>query len=230
MISTSIRLTLADPERAQATLLERHLQAQGFAVATFEDGLQARTQLLDSGPDLALLASNLPGLSAVDLARDLRGRGATTPILVLCRGDDFVERVKALDAGADDVLATPFALEELTARLRALLRRSRMGLVLADGAELSHRDLVVNTDLRQVSRAGVPIKLSVKEYDLLLHLLRHKQQVLPRQQILLAVWGDSWVGSDNLLDVYIRYLRKKIERPDLEPLIHTVRGVGFSLS
>jgi two-component system response regulator MprA len=227
---SAARLLVAMADASQALLFERHLQARGYAVTRLADGLAARRQILDALPDLALLAKDLPGHSGVDLARELRGRGATIPILLLCPGDDFVERVKALDAGADDVLATPCALEELSARIRALLRRTRMGLVLADGSELTHKDLVVNTDQRQVSRCGVPIKLTVKEYDLLLHLLRHKEQVLPRQQILLSVWGDSWVGSDNLLDVYIRYLRKKLEGPDLEPLIHTVRGVGFSLS
>ncbi|MFQ6538117.1 MULTISPECIES: response regulator transcription factor [Aphanothece] len=226
---STARLLFADADASQALLFERHLQAQGYAVTRLADGQAARRQIVDTAPDLALLARDLPGLSGAAVARDLRARGATTPILLLSPGDDFVERVKALDAGADDVLATPCALEELSARIRALLRRSRMGLLLADGPELTHKDLVVNTDQRQVSRAGVPIKLTVKEYDLLLHLLRHKQQVLPRQQILLSVWGDSWVGSDNLLDVYIRYLRKKLEGPDREPLIHTVRGVGFSL-
>jgi two-component system response regulator MprA len=104
-----------------------------------------------------------------------------------------------------------------------------MGLNDAAGSVLRLRDLAVNTDTRSVSRAGDLLKLTVKEYDLLLYLLRHQQQVLSRQQILIAVWGDTWVGDDNLLDVYIRYLRKKLERPDLEPLIHTVRGVGFML-
>ena len=104
-----------------------------------------------------------------------------------------------------------------------------MGLNHVDGTELHYRDLTVNTDSRQVSRAANPVKLTVKEYDLLLHLFRHREQVLSRKDILFAVWGDHWVGDDNLLDVYVRYLRKKLERPDLEPIIHTVRGVGFML-
>nr|WP_277874982.1 winged helix-turn-helix domain-containing protein [Cyanobium sp. FACHB-13342] len=104
-----------------------------------------------------------------------------------------------------------------------------MGANDADGAQLIHRDLTINTDERLVSRAGLSLKLTVKEYELLLYLLRHKEQVLSRHQILTAVWGDTWVGDDNLLDVYIRYLRKKIERPELDPLVHTVRGVGFML-
>jgi two-component system response regulator MprA len=226
----AMRLVLVDADNNEAVLLERHLQVQGYRVRRFEDADHASQHILAVAPDLALVARDLPGLDGVALARQLRALGATAPILLLCRGDDYVERVKALDAGADDVLATPYALEELGARLRALLRRSRMGLFLADGAELIYKDLVVNCEQRQVSRAGTPIRLTVKEYDLLLHLLRHKQQALPRQQILHAVWGDTWTGDDNLLDVYIRYLRKKLERPELEPLIHTVRGVGFRLA
>ncbi len=139
------------------------------------------------------------------------------------------ERVAALQAGADDALGSPYALEELHARLLSLLRRARMGANDSAGSLLSYGDLLVDTDQRQVKRAGMAIRLTVKEYDLLLFLLRHQQQVLPRQRILHGVWGDTWVGDDNLLDVYIRYLRKKIERADLEPLIHTVRGVGFVL-
>jgi two-component system response regulator MprA len=151
-------------------------------------------------------------------------------LVLLLSFDHYSSRVAALEAGADDELSRPFAIEELIARLRALLRRSRMGLNHVDGVELHYRDLTVNTDSRLVSRASTLVKLTVKEYDLLLHLLRHREQVLLRQDILLAVWGDNWVGDDNLLDVYIRYLRKKLERPDLEPLIHTVRGVGFMLN
>ena len=179
--------------------------------------------------DVLLLHADLQPLSACAIAQDLRDQGSTLPIFVFTDSNHYGSRVAALQAGADDVLSIPYAIEELTARLHALLRRARMGVNDLVGSFLSYGDLVVNTDERQVVRSGQPIKLSVKEYDLLLCLLRHQQQVLSRQRILHLVWGDTWVGDDNLLDVYIRYLRKKIERPDLEPLIHTVRGVGFVL-
>jgi two-component system response regulator MprA len=192
--------------------------------------LEAATNELDSVvPQLALLAEAVPADQALQFCRQLRQSAQVLPLLLLSPTDHFSARVAALEAGADDVLSHPYALEELFARLQALLRRSRMGAHHTDGAELRYRDLVVNTDTRQVSRAGTSIKLTVKEYDLLLHLLQHREQVHPRQQLLLDVWGESWVGDGNLLDVYIRYLRKKLERPDLEPLIHTVRGVGFML-
>jgi two-component system response regulator MprA len=180
-------------------------------------------------PDGLILQAALAPLNALQLCGQLREGGSTLPILLLAQNEHFSERVAALHAGADDSLGWPYALEELHARLQALLRRSRMGVNDSAGSLLSYGDLLVDTDQRQVKRAGNPIRLTVKEYDLLLYLLRHQQQVLPRQRILHGVWGDTWVGDDNLLDVYIRYLRKKIERVDLEPLIHTVRGVGFVL-
>ncbi|EDY37505.1 two-component response regulator [Cyanobium sp. PCC 7001] len=223
------RLLLAEPNPAQGSLLQKHLEAQGFGVIRLPDRERAQRRILDACPDLALLCPDPQRLAALPLLEELRERGNTTPVLVLLPSDDYVERVRLLDAGADDVLSRPYAMEELTARVRALIRRSGMGALLADGVELAHKDLLVNTNLRLVTRAGEPVKLTVREYDLLLYLLRHKQTVLPRQQILYAVWGDSWVGNDNLLDVYIRYLRRKIDPPGLEPLIHTVRGVGFCL-
>ncbi len=228
-VPASTRLLLVDPDPRSARLIAQHLQAQGYAVTTAASTEEAFTQLNDGAPQLALLAEAVPAEQALSFCRQLRTAAQVLPLLLLSPIDHFSARVAALEAGADDVLSHPYALEELYARLQALLRRSRMGVHHTDGAELRYRDLVVNTDSRQVWRAGTPIKLTVKEYDLLLHLLQHREQVHPRQQLLLDVWGESWVGDGNLLDVYIRYLRKKLERPDLDPLIHTVRGVGFML-
>jgi two-component system response regulator MprA len=228
-LSNTARLLLADADPRRRDLLQKHLRALGYVLQIEADGLQAQDQLQSAPPDLAILDASLPQFSGLELCRRLRDNGSTLPLLVLFANDRYTERVAALDAGADDALSYPYALEELTARIRALLRRARMGVNDADGNILSHRDLTVNTVDRTVIRADSPLKLTVKEYDLLLYLLRHKEQVLTRHQILTAVWGDTWVGDDNLLDVYIRYLRKKIEKPDLDPLIHTVRGVGFRL-
>ena len=228
-VLTTARLLLADADPQRSDLLHKHLEAHGFLLHLEADGLAAERYLHDTPPDLAILDAALPQLSGVELCHQLREYGSTLPLVVLHPVDSYGDRVAALDAGADEALSFPFALEEFTARIRALLRRSQMGLHDADGTELSHRDLIINTDSRLVTRGGSSIKLTVKEYELLLYLLRHKQQTLARHQILTAVWGATWVGDDNLLDVYIRYLRKKIERPELEPLIHTVRGVGFML-
>jgi two-component system response regulator MprA len=172
---------------------------------------------------LAIVLGSDLDRSLPELCRQLRAVHAELPVLALLAGDAVAPRVAALEAGADVALSAAVATEELVAYLRALLRRS------SSSARLSHRDLSLDPSNREVQRAGESIRLTVKEFDLLAYLLEHRQQVLPRQQILKAVWGETWVGDDNLLDVYIRYLRKKIERPDLEPLIHTVRGVGFQL-
>lgn len=228
-LSNTARLLLADADSRRRDLLQKHLRALGYVLQIESDGLQAQELLHSAPPDLAVLDADLAPLSGLELSNRLRDSGSTLPLIVLISADRYTDRVSALDAGADDVLSYPFALEEFTARIRSLLRRSRMGVNDADGNILAHRDLSVNTVERSVSRAGGSIKLTVKEYDLLLYLLRHKEQVLTRHQILTAVWGDTWVGDDNLLDVYMRYLRKKIERPELETLIHTVRGVGFRL-
>lgn len=223
------RLLLADPDPGRADLLAKHLQAAGYQVQLLPDSAAVLAGVEQEKPDGLILQAAWGPQEVLQLISQLRAGGSSVPILHLTRGDHFSERVAALQAGADDALGTPYALEELHARLMSLLRRSQMGVNDSAGSLLSYGDLLVDTDQRQVKRAGMQIRLTVKEYDLLLYLLRHQQQVLPRQRILHGVWGDTWVGDDNLLDVYVRYLRKKIERADLEPLIHTVRGVGFVL-
>lgn len=229
-VASADRLLLLDPDASHASLLLKHLQAQGYHLTHCTISAELPRSLAFADLQLLLLhEGQVAADQAIALCRQLRDQGCSLPILVLTSSSHYSARVMALQAGADDVLSQPYALEELLARIQALLRRSGMGVREASGAILNYADLIVHTDTRQVSRAGQPVKLTVKEYDLLLCLLRHAQQVMPRRRLLHLVWGDSWVGDDNLLDVYIRYLRKKIERPDLEPLIHTVRGVGFVL-
>jgi len=229
-VPPTARLLLVDPDTRSSDLLTKHLQVHGFVIRAVASTDAAQQQLPAAAPQMLLISDAFPDSAALVFTRQLRAAANSIPLVLLLSFDHYSSRVAALEAGADDVLSRPFAIEELIARLRALLRRSRMGLNHVDGVELHYRDLTVNTDSRLVSRASTPVKLTVKEYDLLLHLLQHSEQVLLRQDILLAVWGDNWVGDDNLLDVYIRYLRKKLERPDLETLIHTVRGVGFMLN
>jgi two-component system response regulator MprA len=229
-VPPTAHLLLVDPDTRSSDLLTKHLQVHGFVISAVASTDAAQQQLPAAAPQMLLISDAFPDSAALVFTRQLRAAANSIPLVLLLSFDHYSSRVAALEAGADDVLSRPFAIEELIARLRALLRRSRMGLNHVDGVELHYRDLTVNTDSRLVSRASTPVKLTVKEYDLLLHLLQHSEQVLSRKDILLAVWGDSWVGDDNLLDVYIRYLRKKLERPDLETLIHTVRGVGFMLN
>lgn len=225
----STRLLLIDSDPRSANVLALHLKVQGFAVATQSSVKEAHDLIIGVCPHMVLMAESLPTHEVLALCRELRASALNLPLFLLTSSGNYLDRIIALEAGADDVLSRPYALGELIARLHALLRRSRMGLHHAEGVELRYRDLVVNTDARQVFRADEVVRLTIKEYDLLLQLLRCPGQVIPRQQLLCDVWGDSWVGGGNLLDVYIRYLRKKIERPGLEPIIHTVRGVGFMM-
>jgi two-component system response regulator MprA len=229
-VAAVARVLVVDDDHKRGALLGKHLESQGFFTVAYDPAASVQPGLvLSASLDLLILRAPLAMQSAEEICLQFRDSGATIPILVIAESPHYGKRVAALAAGADDALGDPFALEELYARLHSLLRRARMGNRDVAGNLLEHRDLSLNTDDRQVSRAGKALNLTVKEYDLLLYLLRHKQQVLPRHQILTSVWGDTWVGDDNLLDVYIRYLRKKLDAPALDPLIHTVRGVGFML-
>ena len=229
MLSDLVPLLLVDSDLRRCALLEKHLGSQGFNVVTVHDLAHVRLPGDIGRYQAFIVAMRLAGASGLDLCHSVRSVNPYFPIFMIEGGGDVRARIAALGAGADDVQSFPFSLDEFTARLRALLRRSSGVDSLPQAEILTYRDLSVNVRQRSVCRGGEAIRLTVKEYDLLSYFLRNKEQVLPRQQILHAVWGDTWVGDDNLLDVYIRYLRKKIERPDLEPLIHTIRGVGFML-
>ena len=167
--------------------------------------------------------------AAIEFIKAIRLEKDSIPIVHLLQDSHFRLRVESLKAGSDDALSFPFALEELDARIEALLRRSGMEVNRLDGAQISHADLVLNTDTREVTRADITEKLTVKEYDLLTFFLQNPNQAMARKAILRSVWGQSWTGDDNLLEVYIRYLRKKIERPGHDKLLQTVRGVGYML-
>jgi DNA-binding response OmpR family regulator len=175
---------------------------------------------------------NLPDFTGIDICQRIRSSGVTTPILMLTGHDDIADRVKALDAGVDDYLTKPFSIEELMARLRAMQRRAEFFSKEGTSGQpllLEVGDLRLHTGTRDVRRGDREIQLSVKEYDLLHFLMRGRGRVLERAEIMRGVWGENFYGDDNLLDVYIRYLRQKIETKDQPTLIHTVRGVGFIL-
>ena len=228
------RVLLADDEPRLAELLQLELDVEGYEVSVAENGasglIKARSEPY---PNLIILDWNLPDFTGVDVCQRIRSSGINTPILMLTGHDDVTDRVKALDAGVDDYLTKPFSIEELMARLRAMQRRAGKfsGKTVAEEIPetLQISDLKMNTSTRDVTRGDRKIQLSVKEYELLRFLILGAEKVHERDAIMKAVWGEDFFGDDNLLDVYIRYLRQKIEQKDAATLIHTVRGVGFIL-
>jgi two-component system response regulator MprA len=203
--------------------LQRNLELEGYSVVTAESGTPALSLVPDV--DLVILDLNLPGLDGVEVCRRIR-YSSDVPVLMLTARDQIDDRVEGLDAGADDYLVKPFAAEELLARVRALLRRSIGG---DEPTTVRFEDLTIDTEGRQVRRGDRLLELTVREYDLLLYLARHARKVLTRSQIMNEVWGyDIDVGS-NTLEVYVGYLRKKLEADGEPRLVHTVRGIGYVL-
>ena len=224
------QILVVDDDRELRRFLAGELVVEGHRVDTAATGQEALCKIRDCPPDLVLLDWTLPDFSGLEVCRRMRNSGVTTPVLMLTARDDIPERVEALDAGADDYLTKPFSIEELLARVRARLRRDHGNANDSSDVEILRLgDLSMNTATREVERKGRSINLTVREYALLHTLLREPNRVHERQELIKAVWGENHFGDSNLLDVYIRYLRKKIEQPDLPTLIQTVRGVGFML-
>jgi two-component system response regulator MprA len=221
------RLLIVDDDPELRNFLITELKVEGYLCNEAATGQSALGRIRAESWDLVLLDWTLPDFSGVEVCRRMRQGGISTPVLMITARDEVRERVEALDSGADDYLTKPFSIEELLARVRARLRRS--GLNEAEDGVLRIADLSLNTGSREVTRAGRPIHLTAREFDLLLHLMRQPNQVQERRSILDALWGADWMGDDNLLDVYIRYLRKKLEPPGSVTLIQTVRGVGFMI-
>lgn len=224
------QVVIVDDDPRLRQFLCGELEVEGYAVREAADGQSALIALRENPSDLILLDLLLPDFSGVEVCRRIRASGITTPIVMLTGRDGVQERVEALDSGADDFMLKPFSVEELLARLRAHLRRSSYGQEEEDNDErLIYADLILDTATREVSRSGEAITLSVREFELLRHLMKWPNRVLERQAILRAVWGENHFGDDNLLDVYVRYLRRKLEPTGRPTLIQTVRGVGFML-
>jgi two-component system response regulator MprA len=218
------RILIIEDDEAILRLLRRGLAYDGYQVDTAVDGQSGLNLARDAHPDLIILDWMLPGMDGLEVCRRLR-TGGNVPILMLTAKDTIQDRVQGLDAGADDYLVKPFELDELLARVRALLRRTQ-----PDRAQsLSFGDLTLDTGTRQALRKGRVISLTAKEYELLELFLRHPRQVLTREMIFDRVWGYDFGGESNVLDVYIRYLRQKLEAEDEMRLLHTVRGVGYVL-
>lgn len=226
------RILIVDDEPAVREALQRSLAFEGYGTAVAEDGFEALEKAASYQPDLLILDIQMPRMDGLTAARRLRATGSTTPILMLTARDTVGDRVTGLDAGADDYLVKPFELDELFARIRALLRRSSYAAA-AIGAEdddvLEFADLRMNLATREVFRGSRAVDLTRTEFTLLEMFLAHPRQVLTREQILKSVWGFDFEPSSNSLDVYVMYLRRKTEAGGEPRLVHTVRGVGYVL-
>ncbi len=218
------RVLIIEDDEAIVRLLRRGLAYEGYQVDTALEGQSGLTMARDGHPDLVILDWMLPGMDGLEVCRRLR-TGGSVPILMLTAKDTIQDRVQGLDAGADDYLVKPFELDELLARVRALLRRTQPERTQV----LTFADLTLDTGTRQAIRKGRIISLTAKEYELLELFMRHPRQVLTREMIFDRVWGYDFGGESNVLDVYIRYLRQKLEIEGEMRLLHTVRGVGYVL-
>ena len=227
-----MKILVVDDEQAVRESLRRSLRFNGYDVVMAQDGVQALELIESEQPDLTILDVMMPRLDGLDVCRELRSKGYDRPILMLTARDGVAERVAGLDAGADDYLPKPFALEELLARVRALLRRAQADALdptQGSSAELVFDDLHLDTVTRDVRRGDRRITLTRTEFALLELLMRNSRRVLSRQTILEEVWGQDFPSSGNALEVYIGYLRRKTEAGGEARLIQTVRGVGYVL-
>ena len=223
----SSRLLIVDDDPELLRFLMEELAQQGLDCEGACSGSDALMLLRQMRFDLVLLDWTLPDFEGIEICRRLRSSGDTTPVLMLTAHDDVDDRVMALDLGVDDYLTKPFELKELHARVRARLRRSRYASTERVSDCLSLGDLRIDLIERQVKRGERELSLSQREFDLLAYLVKHSGEVQPRLQILESVWGAPFVGDPNTLDVYMGYLRRKVEIHDAPQLLHTVRGVGF---
>ena len=220
-----MRILIVEDEPKVASFIRRALEEESYAVDVCSDGIQGRDLASEVDYDLIILDLLLPGLPGIDVLKAVRDAKVATPILILTARSKVDQRVKGLDAGADDYLTKPFAIEELIARARALLRRASgdtAGILQVD-------DLVLNPISREVTRSGQHIDLTSKEYALLEYMMRNAGRVLTRPMIAEHVWDLDFDTFTNVIDVYISYLRNKIDRGHARELIHTVRGSGYTL-
>lgn len=220
----SARILVIEDDEAILKFLKRGLAYEGYQVDAAPDGQTGLSLARDNTPDLAVLDLMLPGIDGLEVCRRLRA-GGPLPILILTAKDSVNDRVMGLDMGADDYMVKPFNLDELLARIRALLRRAQP----ARPQILRFSDLSLDTGTRQALRGDQSIPLTAKEYELLELFMRHPRQVLTRDVIFDRVWGYDFGGESNIIEVYIRYLRQKLEQNGEARLLHTVRGMGYVL-
>ena len=226
------QVLVIEDELQMRAMLTDNLAFEGYRVSLAESGGQALDLARDHMPDLVVLDIMIPGIDGLEVCRRLRAAGEDVPILMLTARDEVADRVAGLDAGADDYLVKPFAFEELVARIRALLRRrdrrEEESLSL-NGEILSYDDLSLDTTTRFAHRGERRIELTTREFDLLMLFLRHPNQVLPRDVIMERVWGYDFPGESNVLEVYVKNLRRLLEADGERRLLQTVRGAGYVL-
>ena len=220
-----MRILLAEDEDDLREVTVKRLKTEGFGVDGCRDGQEALEYLDAADYNLVILDIMMPRLDGLSVLRKMRSGGNPVPVLLLTAKDAVSDRVQGLDAGADDYLTKPYAFEELMARIRALVRRNST----EKSDVLTVGDLSVELSTKRVMRGGKEILLSAKEFGLLETLIRHKGQVLSRAQLEYQVWDFGFEGSSNIVDVYIRYLRRKVDDPFEKKLIHTIRGAGYVL-
>ena len=223
------KILVIEDEGKIARFIELELKHEGYDVKTAGDGISGLQAAQSWQPELLVLDLMLPGISGIEVCRRLRAQEATAalPILMLTAKDDVSDKVMGLDMGADDYMTKPFAIEELLARIRTLLKRRGAMLQKAIDSRLVAGLLTLNPDSRSVTYGGAPLQLTKTEFDLLECLMRNRGRVLTRDELLEKVWGWSYDGDTNVVDVYVRYLRQKLDEPFRVKMIHTIRGVGY---
>ncbi len=225
------QILIIEDEENIARVLQLELEFEGYGTGIAHTGPDGLIQYREQKWDLILLDLMLPGMNGLDVLRRIRTTETATPVILLTAKSDVADKVAGLDLGANDYVTKPFEIDELLARIRSALRFSKSQSLTMKKDEHLHEfaGLSIHEQTREVKRDGRPIDLTPREYDLMLHLLKHPKQVLSREQLLNAVWGYDYYGDTNVVDVYIRYIRKKVDNGERNTLIQTVRGIGYVL-
>jgi two-component system, OmpR family, response regulator len=221
------KILIVEDEAKIARVLQLELEYEGYQPAVVHDGLEAWEMIQETGYDLYILDVMLPGLSGMELLRRIRRKGTGDAVMMLTARGTTVDKVTGLDQGADDYVTKPFDMEELLARVRVLLRRKEKPAGTEE--ELTFKEVKLNLSRREAYRGDHMLELTPREYDLLVCFLEHPYHVLSREQLMDRVWGFDYAGETNVVDVYIRYLRQKVDKPFASSYIHTVRGTGYVL-
>ncbi len=221
-------ILVVEDEEKIARVLELELEYEGYKVMKVYDGFEGLQQLRERSWDLVLLDVMLPGMSGVDLLRRIRSGGDLTPVIMLTAKDELKDKVEGLDLGANDYVTKPFQIEELLARIRSALRTTAAPQAESENV-MKVADLSVNKSTHEVFRGEQLIQLTAKEFSLLAYFMKNHRQVLNREQLLQHVWGYDYYGDTNIVDVYVRYLRNKMDKGYEPELLHTIRGVGYVL-